>query len=289
MKIWCCGDHRIWLIDPEKRAKNGVCAIEEEVDFNTLDGIDADQRRGFCRTDDVKPIAPAGKSTQGYDLLVTSSGSMAGVLEKDAANQWRVRWMYPATNAHSAAALGDGLYAVASSDGGDELILLKEEHGKIEKRAAMAFPHAHGVVLDRSRNCVWAVGASTLVKLAIPVDSKHVAWQVIQELTVPGRGAHDLSSLPDGMYAISVHQGVWRFDPDSGQFSEFEELGQRPHVKSINVNSIYGRIYTQADTNEPNAWWTYRAHWRAVGAAEDIPLRVADDRILYKVRWEEIW
>lgn len=225
-------------------------------------------RSRFGTTDECKPLEG------GRRILITSSGGAVALVERATG---RTLFAAAAANAHSAEVLPDGRVAVAASTApaGNALILFDPEKPEAPVWRD-PLPAAHGVVWDRARKVLWALGNTEL-------RAYHVrgAEGLVLDRTValPEGGGHDLFPLPDGRrLTVSTSKHVWVFDAETRALTPHPELGDVEQVKSLCVHPQTGRlVYTQAEA--PN-WWTEHIRFRNPEGV----LRLPGER-LYKARW----
>jgi hypothetical protein len=229
-------------------------------------------KKSFASTDECKPI--------GESLLITSSsGGVALVRRSDK----RCQFYTEARNAHSACLLPDDRVAVASSFGGDELLVYKlamPSGSPAKPIASIALRGAHGAIWDTGLGRLWALGSDELLLVDIGNEPTGPTLRVDQRIELPTPGGHDLSrSRETPILFVTTNKHVYRFDTRDGRFSPDPVLADQPKVKSVSEHPQTGEIvYHQG---APENWWSDRI--RFVGERQDIQL---PGRRLYKVRWD---
>jgi hypothetical protein len=235
--------------------------------------IPADFRPKFRTTDDCKP---AGEAI----LITSSSGGVALVQRSDK----RCLFYTSVTNAHSACLLPGKRVAVASSYGGDALVIysLAKSGADLKPLASLELHGAHGALWDEERKRIWALGGDELLLVELQAEGERTELVVHKRWKLPSAGGHDLMPGRDGKsLLVTTNTAVYRFDPKEFTFTPFEPLAMAKKIKSIDEHPTTGRVvYHQADTTS-DVWWSDRI--RFLGPERVVP--VAEER-LYKVRWD---
>lgn len=228
-------------------------------------------QKKFGTTDDCKPV------NGGREILISSSGGAVAWVERATG---RVRFYASALNAHSLELLPGNRIAVASSyaEKGNKLLLF--DGGVSEKLLASDdLFGAHGVVWDRDRARLWALGEKELRAYEIiGLETEAPELLMRQKVDLPDPGGHDLRPVPgSGLLVVTAHRHVWLFDRDRASFQPHPMLGDQVDVKSVDIDPASGRtIYTQAEEK----WWTDRVRFLDPVLGIHLPgLR------LYKARW----
>jgi len=237
-------------------------------------GLPARLRTAFRTTDDCKPF------DAGRRILISSSSGGVAFVER---NGGRVLFYASVTNAHSAELLPGGRVVVAasvsSSPSGNRLVLFNI--GEPDREIFSDRLHsAHGVVWDRERAVLWALGYAELRayrlrnwRSAVPSLEREASFPL------PDKGGHDLSPIPGTPYLfVSTGRRCWLFDRDRGTFAPHPDLADAERVKSCSVNAQTGRVaYVRA---EGANWWAEHVRFlRPPGV-----LHLPGER-LYKARW----
>jgi hypothetical protein len=189
-----------------------------------------------------------------------------------------------AKNAHSACSLPKERIAVASSTGGDELLLfsLKQSGEKMAPLARLELSGAHGLVWDQDRELLWALGTHELLLVQVRDRDDKTELVVTDRRKLPTAGGHDLSPARDKRYLyVTSNTAVYRFDTTQKRFEAFKPLAESIAIKSIDEHPISGTIaFHQADhTNK--VWWS-----DTIGLLEPAGKIVLPDERLYKIRWD---
>lgn len=266
-RLICCGGPEVFVIAADESA-----APKKLWSWKAEDSpeIPEASRKLFRTTDDCKPY-------DGERLLITSSSGGVTLIRR---SDKKCLFFTRATNAHSACLLPDDRVAVASSFGGDELLIfsLKESGEKAPPLGRLKLHGAHGAVWDEELKQLWAHGQDELLLLKLT----DAAPEVVRRHPLPTEGGHDLipTGKPTSLYVTTEH-GVYRFRKAEGDFAPLQPLAKLPDVKSIDVSPKSGRlVYHQADV-EKKTWWSDTIRF----ANPPGTLRLPGEK-LYKVRWD---
>ncbi|MEM0925714.1 MAG: DUF6528 family protein [Planctomycetota bacterium] len=235
--------------------------------------IPSEGRSSFASTDECKPV--------GESILITSSSGGVALIRR---NDKRCEFYTQARNAHSACLLPEDRLAVASSFGGDELLiyaLVQPGAAPTEPIARIPLLGAHGVVWDEALDRLWALGEDELLLVNINVGSNDSALGIDKRIRLPTPGGHDLSRSRDAtVLYVTTNKHVYRFHTKDGRFVPDPVLADEPKVKSVSEHPRTGEIVYHQGT--PENWWSDRI--RFIGDRKEIHL---PGRRLYKVRWDE--
>lgn len=233
--------------------------------------IPADMHTQFRTTDECKPV--------GESILITaSSGGIALVRRKDK----KCLFYTSAKNAHSACLLPKDRVAVASSHGGDEVLLFARERSgaDLAPLARLKLDGAHGVLWDAGRERLWALGTKELQLLEVRSKDTKVELAVDKKWDLPTTGGHDLSPAHDPRFLfVTTNTRVYRFATKEGRFEPLSALAEQPGVKSIDQHPKTGRIVYHQGTEK--TWWS-----DTIRFLDPTRTLVIPDERLYKVRWD---
>ena len=263
--IICCGAEQVFIIGIDYKDTNDI----KKWTWVASDSpeILQDDYPLFRTTDDCKLF--------GENILITSSsGGVALISIKDR----RCLFYTFSQNAHSASLLPGGRIVIASSTGGDELLVFDgNQYGvDIKPLSRISLKGAHGVYWDKNISKLWALGSEELLIINIKDINKLV---VEERWKLPTNGGHDLFPCRDKRFLfVTTNTKVYRFDTISYKFTLDEQLGNLRRVKSVDENSKTGEIlYHQATTEN---WWSETIRF----ADSQKIIHLAEHR-LYKVRW----
>ncbi|MBL8793132.1 MAG: hypothetical protein JNM56_04445 [Planctomycetia bacterium] len=234
--------------------------------------IPAEMHAQFRTTDECKP---AGDSI----LITSSSGGVALIRRKDR----KCLFYTSARNAHSACLVPGERVAVASSHGGDELLLfdLGRSGAKAAPLTRMKLDGAHGVLWDAGRKRLWALGTTELLLIELRSKEQSVEFAVEKKWELPTSGGHDLYPAADpGILFVTTIPRVYRFDTREGAFAPQPTVAEERHIKSIDQHPRTRQIAYHQGTDD-KAWWSDTIRFLEPGRT----LRVPEER-LYKVRWD---
>lgn len=233
--------------------------------------IPAELHTQFRTTDECKPASEA-------ILITASSGGVALVRRKDK----KCLFYTSAKNAHSACLVPKDRVAVASSHGGDEVLLfaLNRSGADVAPLARMKFDGAHGVVWDTDRGRLWALGTKELLLIELRSKDDGVDLAVDKKWALPTAGGHDLSSARDPRFLfVTTNTRVYHFDAKEGRFEPLPKLAEQPGVKSIDQHPQTGTFVYHQGTEK--TWWSDTIRFLEPARTLTLP-----DERLYKVRWD---
>lgn len=271
-RLICCGAEEVFIIDLGQETNESP---ETVWSWKAEDSPEIPEtgKRSFASTDECKPMGD-------FLLITSSSGGVALVRRSDK----RCVFYTQAKNAHSACLLPHYRVAVASSFGGDELLvyeLTKPDENPAKAIAKMPLRGAHGAIWDDERKRLWALGSDELLLVDVGDESSPPTLQVDQRIELPSPGGHDLSrSGESSTLFVTTNKHVYRFGCHDGRFLPAPALAEKPKVKSVSEHPQTGEIVYHQGT--PENWWSDTI--RFVGDRNDIQL---EGRRLYKIRWDE--
>ena len=110
------------------------------------------------------------------------------------------------------------------------------------------FKWAHGVVYDKVRKCVWAIGGNIIAKFEY-VSGSMPHLKQLESFTIPimHTGGHDIFPSYYGSLLITTHQGV--LELDIGDFARPTVKYLDAHIKSVSDNRVNGDIYISDPTD----------------------------------------
>jgi len=259
-----CGANEVFILS--KVAESGEIKKSWSWQADSSPEIPEELRKTFASTDECKPY-------QDTILITSSSGGVAWVRREDHAALFHTS----VRNAHSACLLPGKQVAVASSFGGDEVLIFSTHKSGANLKPAMKLPlkGAHGVVWDKTRKCLWALGTDSL--LCLQQEKGNLV--VLKTHPLPERGGHDLSWAGANQFFISVDENCFIFDCMNGKFEVFKKLAGQEKVKSIDKDSVTGRIVWHQGTKQ--TWWSHQIRFLDPDGEIELP----EERI-YKVRWD---
>ncbi|MEL6110211.1 MAG: DUF6528 family protein [Planctomycetota bacterium] len=270
-RLICCGAEEVFVIEIDSGDSQSPRVVWKWKAEDSPE-IPESGRRSFASTDECKPV--------GEFLLITSSGGGVALVRR---SDKRCIFYTQARNAHSACLLPEYRVAVASSFGGDELLVYKLAQptgDAAEPIARLPLRGAHGAIWDERLKRLWALGSDELLL----VDLEDVAMGklvVDKRIELPTPGGHDLSRSGDtGILFVTTNKHVYRFDTKDHRFSPEEAIADQPKVKSVSEHPQTGEIVYHQGTREN--WWSDKI--RFIGDRDSIQLK---GRRLYKVRWDK--
>ncbi|HBE68924.1 MAG TPA: hypothetical protein DDW52_12320 [Planctomycetaceae bacterium] len=269
--VVCCGEDEVFILRIDRDASTAPTTIWT---WSAKDSPEIPEagRKSFASTDECKPV--------GDSLLITSSsGGVALVRRRDK----RCLFYTVAKNAHSACLLPNDRVAVASSFGGDELLVYKRtepDGSPAQPIAKIPLRGAHGALFEQTRKRLWALGSDELLLVNVDDEADRASLSIDKRVKLPTPGGHDLSRSRDpSILFVTTNKHVYRFNKSSQMFSLDPVLANEPKVKSVCEHPKTGEIVYHQGT--PENWWSDTI--RFIGAREDIQL---PGQRLYKIRWD---
>lgn len=263
-RLLLCGGAEVFMVEPDAAAKVWSWRAKDHPEFP------ADLAKSFATTDDCKPV------DGGKRILISSSSGGCALVERESG---KPIWWVKVRNAHSIEALPGGRIIVASSVGGDKLLLFDSATGD-RVLWETPLPSAHGVVWDAARQRLYALGFKELRSYA-PVnwDTATPALELKQTIPLPDDDGHDLSPVPGSADLVfTTDRHVWLFDRDQAAIRPHPEFKDRPGVKCVSVHPVTGRILLIQSGG--GHWWCDTAEFLQP------PAKVAfAGETLYKGRW----
>lgn len=233
--------------------------------------IPAEMRTQFRSTDECKPTGDA-------ILITSSSGGVALIRRSDK----KCLFHTSAKNAHSACLLPGKRLAVASSHGGDELLIfdMKKPGADVAPLARLPLDGAHGALWDAGRERLWSLGTKDLLLLQLKPKEAAIELAVDKRIELPTTNGHDLTFGRDPRFLfITTNTRVYRYDTRENRFEPFPEIADQPGVKSVDQHPTTGRIVYHQGTAK--TWWSDTIRFLQPAGT----LQLANERI-YKVRWD---
>jgi hypothetical protein len=219
-------------------------------------------------------------------ILVTASNDGVALIDRQTQ---AVLFYATVANAHSADVLSNNRILVASSVGGDRIVLFDAAQDNTPIWSAPFFS-AHGIVWDEKRQIVWALGSVELdggnVGAAILREYSLVNWssttpslQLQNTYTFADNDGHDLQPhLGTSDLYVSTANNVWTFNRDTHAIAPLPSLADQVNVKSVSTNEVLDRtVYVQPAPSDDFA--------SVVGVVGDSPLIIPTKSTVYKARW----
>ena len=257
-----CGMEKVFTI-PADGGRNHVWEWTAELSAE----IPESMRSAFATTDDCKSYLGC--------LLITSSSGGVALVEKETK---KCLFFTKVRNAHSACLLPGNLVAVASSFGGDQLVIfdLGKSGTQVAPKMRLPLYGAHGVEWDWRRECLWALGTDVLLKIEMN-DSEAL---VVEEFKLPTPGGHDLTWWSASELVLSVDHHCYLFSVGEKKFNPFLPLADEAKVKSIHRSRKTGKMVWHRGAKE--TWWS-----DTIRFAQPEETRALEGEKIYKVRWDE--
>lgn len=211
-------------------------------------GIPSADQSLFHLPDECKPVY--GRSC----MLVTASGG--GVALIRISDRKPLFYAKPGGNPHSAEILPDGNIVTASSDGYILLYRFDPSRPFVENPSfRVEAEHAHNVVWDRKRECLWTLTRQKMVRYKYDPKNLTLTQQAVFTNPFGYDWGHDLVPVwgYDKFYCVFTG-GICEFDIDSGTFTK-AGFFQTVNVKSVSSGpEPFGVCLCVA--NNATDWWT---------------------------------
>lgn len=213
-------ENKIALVDPQSNA------IIWEWQPAT-DGIKQEHVTWFNAPSDAKAVY-----NHRYILMNASGGGVALIRITDKKVAF---YAYAGGNTHSVEVLPDGNIVTASSTGNFLRIFhvdtLKQQENIYSKEIYL--PDAHGVVWDKKRETLWAVGQNKIYSLKYNFNCTTPDLNFTDSIVLPDNGAHDLFPVygKDSLFITTTNR-VFTFSPETKMISAFTGRYTK-NIKSI--------------------------------------------------------
>ncbi|MBN1986118.1 MAG: hypothetical protein JW761_07425 [Prolixibacteraceae bacterium] len=264
--VLVCGDSKVLIVASDK-GNNPAPQIIWSWDAHSANALPSGiSPQKFNTIDDCKAI------NKGSQILVSSSSGAVALVNRE---DKKVIFYAAVPNAHSIEKLpGNKIVAAASTaDKGNRLMLFDLERSD-QLLFSDSLYSAHGVVWDKNRNSLFALGYDVLREYKMKQND---TLTLINEWKIPGTGGHDLQMAPGGeTLFLTEHTGAWIFDMANEQFRKIDNFPDAENIKSINQNQNGRFVYTVPE----ESWWTFHVSFSNPEGILAFP-----DIHVYKARW----
>ena len=269
--ILLCGADTVFVVETATATKG---KIEKTWSWNAkqCDELPEAVRRSFTNTDDCKP------TDGGSRILISSSSGGCALVDRPSG---KVIWYAQVPNAHSLELLPHARIVVASSvkANGNRLVLFDVSRSN-QSIWDTPLPSAHGVVWDKGRQLLWALGFKELRCYELKDwESEKPSLAIKASYPLPDEDGHDLQPIPlsNDLVVTTVHH-AYLFDQDKREFRLHPDLGDTANVKSVNVHPVTGQTaFIQASDK---AWWS-----DSLGLLSPVGTIQLPGERMYKARW----
>lgn len=238
-----CGDHQVLLVDYD-RSTGTTPEVVWTWDAHAAKDLPEEYRlKKFNTVDDCKPI------NKGKEILVSSSSGAVAVVEMKTG---AAHFYASVPNAHSVELLPGNLLAAAAStaDDGNSIMVFDLDDGT-KPLFTDSLYSAHGLVWNARRKSLFALGYDVLREYKLASGGQ---LELKQQWTIPGIGGHDLQPTYDGKsLLVTEHEGAWKFDLATHQFSKIDGFPDTENIKSLGQNKAGQYIFTVPEER----WWTF--------------------------------
>lgn len=250
-KILACGSDKVFLIDTELTKESGHYSdgVIWSWSSNKFDfGTSADH------IDDCKIV------NDGKQFLVTCSNRNAYCAVVDYPSGEVSYYVEGASNAHSSELLPGDRLVVASSDGGDELLLYQIGNSKTVI-GRYPLTSAHGVVWSEKNRRLYAIGGTSLqIYSLVNWDSATPSLKLEKTVSTSGfvTGLHDALLVNDDYITVAGNKAAL-FNMKTESFENIRHFDNIIGVKSLNYNLDSGEIfytYAAQGTSEGDYAWS---------------------------------
>ncbi|KAA2266099.1 hypothetical protein F0L68_02985 [Solihabitans fulvus] len=142
-----------------------------------------------------------------YVMVTSASGGLAALVAFPSGKRlWAAR---PGGNTHSVELLPDGNVATASSTGRYVRLYAASQGANASYFAEYTLDQAHGVYWDPTRNVLWALGYSKLVRLTVGGTATKPTLTEAGSWALPDNDGHDLNpklGSPDRLWITTAHK-----------------------------------------------------------------------------------
>lgn len=274
-KIVCTDDAggRIMIMDANKDW-NSPEAVVWEFKFADAPEIDAATKKRCFNPSDAKPVLGTT-----HIMANCSPGGVALIRVADKKTVFYSQAkMYP----HSMAMFPDGNIAVASSK--DSLITVyavgeKTNTTATSKYSTIHYDDAHGVVWDKKRKVLWAVGKKDISKFSYNFDKENPRISLVETYPFPEPyyGGHDIFPVPNrDMLFFTAVNVVGLFSPRDGSYEAVSDI---KNVKSISQHPSNGALIIQKPDEK---WYSNRVRFLDKNLTD---VAVKNNCKFYKARW----
>ena len=264
-----CGDSKVLLIDYEG-SRDTIPKVSWNWDAHSAKDIPEEYRlKKFNSMDDCKP------DHNGERVLVASSSGAIAIIEKKTR---KVMFYANVPMAHSIEMLPSGFVAAAASTaGGGNRIMLFNINKSDELLFSDSLYSGHGVVWDKNRESLFALGYDVLREYKLVTKGK-ARLTLQHEWELPHKGGHDLQMAPGGndLFLTIEKAGAWEFNLKTSEFGRIKGFTGAPIIKSIGKNDAGQFIYTVPE----ESWWTYHVKFSNPNRSFAFP-----GMHVYKARW----
>lgn len=261
-----CGDHQVLLVDYD-RSTGTTPEVVWTWDAHAAKDLPEEYRlKKFNTVDDCKPI------NKGKEILVSSSSGAVAVVEMKTG---AAHFYASVPNAHSVELLPGNLLAAAAStaDDGNSIMVFDLDDGT-KPLFTDSLYSAHGLVWNARRKSLFALGYDVLREYKLASGGQ---LELKQQWTIPGIGGHDLQPTYDGKgLLITEHEGAWKFDLATHQFSKIDGFPDTENIKSLDQNKAGQYIFTVPEER----WWTFHVDFFNPEQRFSFP-----GMKVYKARW----
>lgn len=264
-----CGDSKVLLVDYDGSIDT-IPKIIWQWDAHFAKDLPEEYRlKKFNTVDDCKAVK------NGKEILVSSSSGAVAILDRKSK---KVLFYASVPNAHSIELLPNGFLAAAASTAKDgNKILLFKINTKGEVLFSDSLHSAHGLVWDKNRKGLFALGSDVLREYQFLTEPAPKLL-LKNEWKLPHKGGHDLQMGPKNnkLFLTIENAGAWEFDLSSHAFGKIKDFTDAKIIKSIGQNISGQYIFTIPE----ESWWTYHVEFSNPDRIFAFP-----DMHVYKARW----
>lgn len=264
-----CGDSKVLVVDYSGSSDSTAKVVWQWDAHTALDLPEEYRLKKFNSMDDCKAI------DKGKRILASSSSGAIAIID---IKLNKVLFYAAVPNAHSIELLPHDLVAAAASttkEGNKIMLFNRNKSG--EPLFSDSLYSAHGMVWDKDRNRLFALGFDVIREYKLLLKDKP-QLQLFKEWTLPFKGGHDLQMAPkeNSLFLTIENAGAWELELNSGTFGRIKNFSEAKIIKSVGQDRSGQFVFTIPEER----WWTFHVKFSHPSREVSFPgLRV------YKARW----
>jgi hypothetical protein len=207
-------------------------------------------KSSFAMTSECKPV------DGGRKLIIAGKEGGVALVDRESGGAEFV--ISTPNRAYSGDLLPENRIAIVSGDERTGTLFVYDLKNPERPMFQQALVGARGVVWDKERSVLWAIGNTELRMYSLSVWRTPQATLKMEEtFKLPqddGSDLHLVAGKPELL--LTTAHGLWRFDIDRRRFAADQVLGTRDEIKSISHHPVSKLLaYVQP---EGQTWWSDR-------------------------------